>query len=131
VREKLLAELETVLAGRTPTLDDLPIMPYTEWVINESMRMYPPAWTIGRHAIEAFELDGVPFPAGTMVMSSQWVIHRLPSVWGDPTVFRPERWDPVNGQQVPPSTWILPILSIISGMVMSVVVRYGYSPVVG
>ncbi len=102
VREKLLAELETVLAGRTPTLDDLPNMPYTEWVLNESMRMYPPAWTIGRHASETFELDGVHFPAGTMVMSSQWVIQRLPDVWGDPTVFRPERWDPVNGQQVPP-----------------------------
>ena len=102
VREKLLAELETVLAGRVPTLDDLPKMPYAEWVLNESMRMYPPAWTIGRFAVEAFDLDGVHFPSGTMVMTSQWVIHRLPSVWGDPTVFRPERWDPVNGQQVPP-----------------------------
>ena len=91
-----------MLAGRTPTLDDLSNMPYTEWVLNESMRMYPPAWTIGRYAIEAFELDGVHFPAGTMVMSSQWVMHRLPGIWGDPTVFRPERWDPVNGQQVPP-----------------------------
>lgn len=101
VREKLLAELKTVLDGRTPTLDDLPNLPYTEWVLNESMRLYPPAWTIGRHAIEAFELDGVHFPAGTMVMFSQWVHHRLPHIWGDPEVFRPERWDPVNGQKVP------------------------------
>jgi cytochrome P450 len=101
VREKLLAELQTVLAGRAPTVDDIANLPYTEWVLNESMRMYPPAWTQGRFAVEAFDLDGYHFPAGTMVMFSQWVIHRLPDVWGDPEVFRPERWDPVNGQKVP------------------------------
>ena len=101
-REKLLAELKSVLAGRAPTLDDLPNLPYTEWVLNESMRLYPPAWTQGRQAVEAFELDGVHFPAGTMVMFSQWVIHRLPDIWGDPEAFRPERWDPVHGQKVPP-----------------------------
>lgn len=102
VLEKLLTELETVLAGRTPTIDDVSHLPYTEWVLNESMRLYPPAWTIGRHATEAFDLDGVHFPAGTMVMFSQWVQHRLPAIWGDPTAFRPERWDPENGQKVPP-----------------------------
>lgn len=102
VREKLLAELKSVLAGRAPTIDDLPNLPYTEWVLNESMRLYPPAWTQGRRAIEAFELDGVHFPAGTMVMFSQWVIHRLPDIWGDPGAFRPERWDPVNSQKTPP-----------------------------
>ena len=101
-REKLLAELKSVLAGRAPTIDDLPDLPYTEWVLNESMRLYPPAWTQGRRAVEAFDLDGVHFPAGTMVMFSQWVIHRLPDVWGDPEAFRPERWDPVNEQKVPP-----------------------------
>ncbi|HLX58703.1 MAG TPA: cytochrome P450, partial [Ktedonobacteraceae bacterium] len=102
VREKLLAELKTVLDGRTPILDDLPHLPYLEWILNESMRLYPPAWTQGRRAVEAFDLDGVHFPAGTMVMFSQWVIHRLPDIWGDPLVFRPERWDPVGGQKVPP-----------------------------
>lgn len=100
-REKLLNELKTVLAGRAPTVEDLPDLPYLEWVLNESMRLYPPAWTQGRRATNAFELDGVHFPAGTMVMFSQWVIHRLPDVWDDPDVFRPERWDPVNGQKVP------------------------------
>jgi len=101
-RAKLLAELKSVLAGRAPTIDDLPNLPYTEWALNESMRLYPPAWTQGRRATKAFELDGVHFPAGTMVMFSQWVIHRLPDIWDDPEAFRPERWDPVNGQKTPP-----------------------------
>ena len=98
VREKLLTELRTVLGGQAPTLEDLPQLPYLEWVLNESMRLYPPAWTQGRRSIEAFELDGVQLPTGTMLMFSQWVIYRLPEIWGDAEVFRPERWDPVNGQ---------------------------------
>jgi cytochrome P450 len=65
------------------------------------MRIYPPAWMQGRYAVEAFELDGYTFPAGTMLTFSQWVMHRLPDIWGDPEVFRPERWDPVHGQKVP------------------------------
>src|SRR5205085_423647 len=102
VREKLLNELKSVLAGRPPTVDDLPKLPYLEWVLNESMRLYPPAWTQGRRAIQAFNLDGVHFPAGTMVMFSQWVIHRLPDIWSDPEVFRPERWNPASEQKIVP-----------------------------
>jgi cytochrome P450 len=100
VREKLLEELQAVLGGRVPLVEDLPNLPYLEWVLNESMRLYPPAWVQGRRSVEAFELDGVRFPAGTMVMFSQWVIHRLPEIWGDAEAFRPERWDPVAGQKV-------------------------------
>lgn len=101
-RDKLLAELQSVLAGRAPTVDDIPNMPYTEWVLNESMRVYPPAWSQGRRATEAFALDGVHFPAGTMVMFTQWVIHRLPELWEDAETFRPERWDPAHGQKIVP-----------------------------
>jgi cytochrome P450 len=101
VREKVLAELQTVLAGRDLRVDDLPHLVYFDWVIKESMRLYPSAWTQGRQAVEAFDLDGYHFPAGTMLMFSQWVLHRLPDIWGDPEVFRPERWDPVHGQKVP------------------------------
>ncbi len=105
VREKLLAELHTVLASRAPTVDDLPQLPYLDWVISESMRLYPPAWTQGRCAIEPFELEGYHFPAKTVVMFSQWVIHRLPDIWGDPDTFRPERWDPAHAQKVPPGAY--------------------------
>ena len=101
VLRRVLAELETVLAGRDLQLDDLPQLTYLDWVVKESMRLYPSAWTQGRRAVEAFDLDGYHFPAGTLMMFSQWVLHRLPDIWGDPGVFRPERWDPVNGQKVP------------------------------
>jgi cytochrome P450 len=100
--EKLLDELQSVLGGQTPTIDNIGSLPYLEWVLNESMRLYPPAWSQGRRAIDAFDLDGYHFPAGTMVMFSQWVVHRLPDIWEDPTEFRPERWDPVAGQKIPP-----------------------------
>jgi cytochrome P450 len=101
VRAKLRAELNAVLDGRAPTLEDIPQLTYTEWVLNESMRIYPPAWRQARRAFEAFNLDGYHFPAGTILMFSQWIIHRLPEIWGDAEVFRPERWDPVDGQKVP------------------------------
>lgn len=101
VCDRLLKELQTVLAGRTPTIDDLPNLPYLEWVINESWRVYPPAWTQIRQAVDAFDLDGYHFPAGSMFIFSQWVLHHLPDIWGDPDVFRPERWDPANAQKLP------------------------------
>ena len=100
-REKLLAELQSVLQGRAPTAQDLPNLPYLEWVINEAWRVYPPAWTQGRRAIEAFDLDGYHFPAGTIFVFSQWVLHHLPDIWGDPDTFRPERWDPATAEKLP------------------------------
>ena len=101
IRDRLLRELSDELGGRPPSVDDLPRLPYLDWVVNESMRVYPPAWTLGRSAIEPFELEGYRFPAGTRVMFSQWVIHHLTDIWGDPDTFRPERWDPVTGQKPP------------------------------
>jgi len=101
VRHKLQEELRAVLGGRAPTVDDLPHLPYLGWAINEAWRMMPPAWIISRQAIDAFDLEGYHFPAGTVVILSQWVIHNLPDVWGDPEVFRPERWQPEEAQKIP------------------------------
>ena len=102
VCEKLLAELQHVLAGCAPTVADMPNLPYTEWVVSESMRLYPPVWMMGRRAIEDFEMGGYHFPAATFFGLSQWVLHRMPELWGDAEVFRPERWDPVEAKKVPP-----------------------------
>ena len=99
VMDKLQQELREVLAGRSPTVEDLARLPYLEAVLNESWRVYPPAWAQTRQASEAFELDGYHFPAGTVVMVNQWVLHHRSDIWGDPTVFRPERW--LEEQQIP------------------------------
>lgn len=101
VCDKLLIELQQVLAGRVPTVADMPSLPYTEWVVNESMRLYPPVWMMGRRAIEDFEMGGYHFPAGTLFGMSQWVLHHMPELWGDATVFRPERWEPAEAKKVP------------------------------
>jgi cytochrome P450 len=105
VRAKLQDEINSVLGDRVPTVDDLARLPYLEWVLNESMRLYPPAWMQMRRVIEEFELDGVRIPANTIVMVSQWVIHRLPDIWEKPDAFWPERWDPANKQQIPPGAY--------------------------
>ncbi|GAC1636705.1 MAG: cytochrome P450 [Ktedonobacteraceae bacterium] len=101
VRGKLLTEIRDVLGNRAATVEDLGKLTYTDWVLNEAMRLYPPAWMQARFVTKEFELDGVTLQPGTLVMMSQWVLHRLPEVWGDPEAFRPERWDPVSGQKVP------------------------------
>jgi cytochrome P450 len=74
---------------------------YLDQVIKESMRLYPSGWVQGRCAVDDFELDGYRFPAGTLLMFNQWVLHRHPDLWEDADTFRPERWDPVQGQKAP------------------------------
>jgi cytochrome P450 len=90
---KLHAELDTVLAGRSPTLEDLPKLRYTDHVITESMRLYPPAWGMARLAIEDAEIGGYRIPKGSGVSLSQWVVHRDPRWFDVPEEFRPERWE--------------------------------------
>jgi cytochrome P450 len=93
VEAKLHAELAAVLAGRAPTLDDLPNLRYTGQVITESMRLYPPAWGMARVAIEDAEIAGYPIPKGCGVSLAQWVVHRDPRWYDAPEEFRPERWE--------------------------------------
>jgi cytochrome P450/SAM-dependent methyltransferase len=86
------AELDSVLGGRLPTAEDLPRLPYTEAVIKESWRLYPPSWTISRVTTQDYELAGERIPVGSALMVSQWIIHRNPDLYEDPTAFKPERW---------------------------------------
>lgn len=95
-RVKLYEELDRVLAGRAPTLADLPRLPYTEQVIKESMRLYPPAWSVGRQATEDVEVMGYVLPAGGVVMLSFYHLHRSNTWWKDASRFIPERFSPEN-----------------------------------
>lgn len=90
--DRLRAEVATVLGGRTAGAADLARLPYLDAVIHEGLRLRPPAWAINREPHEPFTLDGYTFPAGTSLIVSPWVLHREPDIWGDPLVFRPERW---------------------------------------
>jgi cytochrome P450 len=72
--------------------DDYRALPYTRAVVAESMRHFPPAWIIGRRVVADVELDGWQIPAGTLVTTSPWVLHRDDRWWGDASAFRPERW---------------------------------------
>jgi cytochrome P450 len=92
VREKLNAELKTVLNGRVPSLADLPQLVYADWVIKESMRLYPPVTDVSREATVDYELDGYIIPKGTTMLASQWAMHRDPRYFDNPETFQPERW---------------------------------------
>ena len=89
---RLHAEVDAVLGGRSPTAADLPRLPWTEMVLAESMRLFPPAWIIGRRAIEPQEIGGFDVPRGSIVVVSQWVTHRDPRWFPDPERFDPERF---------------------------------------
>ncbi len=99
----LHVELDSVLAGRPPALADLPRLPYTEMLVKESLRLFPPAWGIGRRALHDFDLRGFRIPAGTNVFIMQWLVHRDPRFFPDPLRFDPERWrvDPVRTGRIP------------------------------
>jgi cytochrome P450 len=90
---RLHAELRAVLGGRAPSLDDLPKLAYTNHVITESMRLYPPAWGSARTAIEDHEIAGYRVPRGSGVSFAQWTVHRDPRWYDAPDEFRPERWE--------------------------------------
>jgi cytochrome P450 len=92
VEAKLHEELARVLEGRTPSVDDVTKLEYTRSVIAESMRLYPPAWTMGRRAIEKHTIAGHAIEPGALVVFSQWIVHRDTRWWNDPETFNPDRW---------------------------------------
>lgn len=92
--ERMHAEIDRVLAGRTPGFDDLTDLRYTEQVFSESMRLYPPAWVIGREALHGFDLDRHRIERGSIVLMSPYVMHRDPRYYPDPDRFDPDRWLP-------------------------------------
>ena len=95
VMERLGAEVRAVCPkDRLPTIGDLDALPYARMVVAESMRLYPPAWVVGRQAKEPVEIGGVRLKRGAVVFISQWITHRDPRWWSDPERFDPERFSP-------------------------------------
>jgi len=100
-RDKLHAELDHVLGGRAPKLDDLERLPFTRMVFAESMRLYPPAWGLPREAIADDVLSGYHIPARALINVSHWVAHRHPDFWENPERFDPERFSPERSEGRP------------------------------
>ncbi|MCB9453142.1 MAG: cytochrome P450 [Anaerolineaceae bacterium] len=96
VEAKLHAELDTALAGQPPTLADLKRLPYTEMVVKESLRLYPPAFGFSRVAMEDLEIGGYFVPKDTVVAITSFITHHSPQWWDEPEAFQPERFTPEN-----------------------------------
>jgi cytochrome P450 len=99
--QKLHRELDDVLNGRAPNIGDVPRLRYTQHVITESMRLYPPAWGVGREAVRACEIGGYSVPAGAQIWISEWITHRSPKFFAEPDQFRPERWENDFAKRLP------------------------------
>lgn len=85
-------EANAVLGGRAPRIEDMPQLPYTGWVVDECMRLFPPVWVIERAALDRDEIGGYEIPRGWVVAVSPWALHRHPDHWTDPLRFWPERF---------------------------------------
>jgi cytochrome P450 len=92
VYSRMCTEVDHVLAGRTPTLDDLPHLPYTLQVFKEAMRLYPPAFAILRRAVRPIEIGQYMIPSGMRVAISPYTLHRRPDYFPNPACFDPERF---------------------------------------
>ncbi len=94
IQSRVHDEVDRVLGGRIPTLDDVSALGYTTMAIKEAMRLYPSVYATGRVTSEADVIDGYEIAAGCTVFVSPWVTHRHPALWEEPERFDPERFDP-------------------------------------
>ena len=106
VRERLEAELDAVLDGRPPEYSDLANLPYLRMVVDESMRLYPPAWGFSRQALSDDQLGGFRLPRGWLAFVIPYVLHRLPAYWQDPEAFDPDRFLPERSADRPKFAFI-------------------------
>ena len=96
VEQRLHAEIDAALGRRLPSADDLAALPYTRMVLAESMRLYPPAWIVGRRAMGPFEANGYTIPARSIVLLCQYVMHRDERWFPEPDRFDPDRFLPAR-----------------------------------
>ena len=102
VEARLHEEVDRVLGGRMPMMSDIPQLSYVEQVITESMRLYPPAWIIGRRAIGEYAVGGYVLPPRSILLMSPYVLQRDGRFFPEPDRFVPERWTPEFKQALPP-----------------------------
>ena len=100
-QRRLEHEIDTVLNGRPPEYADLANLPYTRMVVDEAMRLYPPAWGFSRQALADDTLGGFRLPKGWLAFVIPYVLHRLPAYWKDPDGFDPERFSPERSADRP------------------------------
>jgi cytochrome P450 len=101
IEEKLRQQIVSVLNGRLPTSGDVPNLTYCEYVIREALRLYPPAYLIGRRALEPMEFGDLQIPSGINVLMSQCVVHHDERWFAKPDEFRPDRWAEPGISQLP------------------------------
>ncbi len=101
VEARLAAELDEVLGNRPPQVEDLPRLIYTEKVIKEALRLYPPVWAFVREATAPFEIGGYCLPPRTNFVLPPWIVHHDPRFFGQPLEFRPERWTEEFERELP------------------------------
>ena len=101
VEASLHAELDRVLAGRTPKLEDFRSLVFTEKVVREALRLYPSIWSIGRTTLEPTVINGYTIPRAAIAVVCPWIIHRDPRFFPEPHAFRPERWTPEFTEALP------------------------------
>ncbi len=140
VAARLRRDVAAVLAGRVPTVADLPHLPYSRMVLEAAMRLYPPAWMIAR---AEDVIGGYPISAGTTVFLSPYLTHRHPDVWAEPERFDPDRFGAERAAARPPGAYFpfavgpraclgAPLAMMEAQlMVAQVVQAYGVEPVAG
>jgi cytochrome P450 len=101
VERRLHAEIDRVLEGRLPTVADVDRLPYTNRVVTESMRLYPPAWLVGRRAINQYSIGPYYVPPRSIIIMSQWIVQRDRRHYADPERFDPDRWTPAFKAALP------------------------------
>lgn len=94
VQEQVRAEADRALAGRAPTLNDVPNLSYTKMVIQETLRLYPPAWLFPREPLADDEIAGYHVPKRSIMMLTPYLVHRHPEFWTNPELFDPTRFSP-------------------------------------
>ena len=104
-RKRLEAELDEVLGDRAPTVDDLSQLIYTKQIVKETLRLFPPAWRVGRENIKMWRVGEYEIPPGSQIFACQWILHRDPRWFERPEEFLPERWTEEFEATLPRYAW--------------------------